>query len=191
MQNAYKSLHHQRLLPNVRLQQPDSISLKRESPASDIMTDLQQSTAYTVSATADIQHAHQKMILCGVRLLFVTDVENQLCGIITTTDLFGEQPLIYLREHGGDRNAILVRDIMTPRENIDAINYADVVRSSVGDIIETLRQANRQHLLVVDNEFVRGLFSATDIARSVGEDIQVSGRASNFAELNSALIAHH
>ncbi len=191
MQNTYTPLHHQCLLPDIRLQQPDTVNLKRESPASDIMTDLQQSTAYTVSATADIQHAHQKMILCGVRLLFVTDVDNQLCGLITTTDLFGERPLIYLREHGGDRNAILVQDIMTSRENIEAINYADVVRASVGDIIETLRQANRQHLLVVDNEHIRGLFSATDIARSIGEDIQINGRAGNFAELNSALVAHH
>jgi signal-transduction protein with cAMP-binding, CBS, and nucleotidyltransferase domain len=190
MKNTYSALHHQRIHAGIRLQQPATMSLGRESPACDIMTDLQHSTAYSINATATIQQAHQKMILCGVRLLFVTDNQQQLSGLMTTTDLFGERPLIYLREHGGDREAILVGDIMTPREDIDAINYADVVRANVGDIMETLCETNRQHLLVVDNEYIRGLFSATDISRALGEDIQISGRASNFAELNSALIAH-
>jgi len=186
----YSALSHSRLLPSVRLQQPAGIAVKRNSEATSIMTDLQQSTAYSISAISTIGQAHQKMILCGVRLLFVLDVEDQLSGLITATDLFGERPLIYLREHGGDRNTILVKDIMTPREDIQALYYADVVRASVGDIMETLCQANRQHVLVVDNDHIRGLFSATDIARSVGEDIIVSGRARNFAELNSALVAH-
>lgn len=190
MPDTYTALNHDRLFPNIRLKQPRTVSIRRESPATDIMTDLQHHTAYTISATSNIQQSHQKMILCGVRLLFVTDSDDQLTGLITTTDLFGERPLIYLREHGGDRNNILVKDIMTPREQIDAINYGDVARSRVGDIIETLCQANRRHILVVDNAHIRGLFSATDIARSVGEDITVNGRAKNFAELNSALIAH-
>lgn len=190
MYTNYNALSRDRLSPDVRLQQPASVHIKRDSPATSIMTDLKHATAYSISAGATISQANQKMILCGVRLLFVTDLEDQLTGLITTTDLFGERPLIYLREHGGDRNSIFVRDIMTPRDTIDAVNYGDVVRACVGDIMETLCQANRQHILVVDNDAIRGLFSATDIARSVGEDIIINGRADNFAELNNALFAN-
>lgn len=191
MPNHFTSLHHSKIQQGVLLKDNMERALvSRTSPATEVMTDLRHATAYTVSPTASIVEADNKMILCGVRLLFVTDSDNALVGLITSTDILGERSLNYLREHGGDRNDIIVQAIMTKREHIEAISYPEVVRASVGDIIATLHDAGRQHVLVVDNDSVRGLFSTTAVARRIGEDVQVEMRAQTFAELEAALVAH-
>jgi len=191
MSNHFTSLHHSKIQQGVSLKaDADRSIVSRTSPATEIMTDLQHAMAYTISPTASITDADNKMILCGVRLLFVTDSNNELTGLITSTDILGERSLNYLREHGGDRNDIIVQEIMTHREEIEAISYPEVVRASVGDIVATLHDAGRQHVLVVDNDSVRGMFSATDVARRIGESVHVETRARTFAELEAALVAH-
>lgn len=191
MSNHFTSLHHSKIQQSVSLKADAERSIvSRHTPATEVMTDLLHAMAYTISPASSINEAENKMILCGVRLLFVTDGDSQLTGLITATDILGERPLNYLREHGGERGDIMVREIMTPREQIEAIAYPDVVRSSVGDIIATLHDAGRQHVLVVDRENVRGLFSATEVARRVGEVVDIESRARTFAELEAALVAH-
>jgi len=191
MSNHFTSLSHSKIQQGISLKaDAERAIVSRTSPATEVMTDLQHAKAYTISPTASITDAENKMILCGVRLLFVTDSDNQLAGLITSTDILGERSLTYLREHGGSRQDIIVQEIMTHREQIEAISFPEVVRASVGDIVATLHDAGRQHVLVVDHESVRGLFSATDVARRIGESVDIEIRARTFAELEAALVAH-
>ena len=191
MSNHFTSLPHSKIQQGVSLKaDAERAIVSRASPATEVMTDLRHAMAYTISPTASITDADNKMILCGVRLLFVTDSDNQLTGLITSTDILGERSLNYLREHGGDRNDIIVQQIMTGREQMEAISYPEVVRASVGDIVATLHDAGRQHVLVVDHDSVRGLFSATEVARRIGENVEIESRARTFAELEAALVAH-
>lgn len=191
MANHFTSLHHSKLHRSIVLKQDeDRPRVSRHSPATDVMTDLQHAAAYTVSPTASIEDAEKKMILCGVRLLFVTGADNALIGLITATDILGERPLNYLREHSGSRNAIMVQEIMTHRDDLEAISYPDVVQANVGDIVATLHDVGRQHVLVVDQDSVRGLFSSSTVARLIGEAVNVEIRARTFAELEAALVAH-
>ncbi|MCK4708460.1 MAG: CBS domain-containing protein, partial [Gammaproteobacteria bacterium] len=178
MPNHFTSLHHSKIQQGISLKADAERSVvSRHSPATEVMTDLQHATAYCISPTASITEAENKMILCGVRLLFVTDSNSELSGLITATDILGEGPLNYLREHGGERDEIMVQEIMTTRDLIEAISYPEVVRASVGDLIATLHDAGRQHVLVVDNKSVRGLFSASEVARRVGESVDIETRA--------------
>jgi hypothetical protein len=69
---------------------------------------------------------------------------------------------------------------------------ADVRGSKVGHVVATLRKAGRQHALVVDSDVrgrqtVRGLFSATQIARQLGATIQTSEIARTFSEIEVLL----
>ena len=130
------------------------------------------------------------MIACGVRLLFVADAGGTLQGLVTFTDLFGEKPLRYIQEHGGSREQIVVLDIMTPLSRLDSLQYGDVLR--VGDIVETIRESDRQHLLVSQmledgRQVIIGMFSSTHIEKRIGMKIELSARASTFADLERAL----
>ena len=64
----------------------------------------------------------------------------------------------------------------------------DVAISRVGDIVATLKRMGRQHALVVDRsgegkQTIRGLLSTTQIGRQLGESIDTTDIAGNFANL--------
>ena len=68
-----------------------------------------------------------------------------------------------------------------------------MLRVEVGHIIATLSEANRQHALVVDRDrltredYVRGIFSATQIGRQLGRSIATFDVAHTFAEIEAEL----
>ena len=91
---------------------PEQVTL--DSPAIDVMTDLAQVTAETVSANLAVDDAEQKMIASGIRLLFVTNPLNEVIGIVTSRDLSGERILRLINDSRSPRKDLIVRDIMTP-----------------------------------------------------------------------------
>ena len=192
MPTQFKPLTYSDLSSDTQLTQSSNTAVQDDS-ALVVMTDLNRIKAFTVEASASIDFANSKMIACGVRLLFVMNADDVLVGLITASDLFGETPITHMQKHGGLREDILVQDIMTPRAKLKTLQMADVIRARVGDIIETMKDFGRQHILVVDkqgdesNERICGLFSATQISRQLGIEINLSPRASTFAEFKSSM----
>ncbi len=170
---------------------PEQVNL--EDAALNVMTDLKQIPAVTIIETATIDQANNRMIARGVRLLFVMNCHYHIVGLITSTDLLGEKPMQHIQKHGGTRFDIMARDIMTPQDKLEVLEMADVERSRVGNIVATLKKAGRQHALVVDHEgedrqqVVRGIFSATQISRQLGLEIQSAQLANTFAEIKASL----
>lgn len=171
---------------------PDHLTL--EMPAIYAMTDLQRVAAVTVEPGTRLDAANQRMITNQVRLLLVCRADNSLTGILTATDILGEKPVRYMHEVDCTYGEIMVRDIMTPYDELDVLRLADIQMACVGDIVATLQQVARQHALVTDQDRyglyqVRGIFSASHISRQLGMPIPDSGRAHSFAELKQALVA--
>jgi CBS domain containing-hemolysin-like protein len=165
--------------------------VKMDSPAVAVMTDLCQVPAATIRPDATAAQATQAMIARGVRLLLVVDAAGFVEGVVTARDTMGEKPVKMLEEKGGKHAELLVADLMTPREKIEAIDMANVLKSMVGHIVTTLRDSARQHALVVDRDpitgeqRIRGIFSATQIARQLGISIQTFEVTSTFAAIES------
>ena len=159
-----------------------------DSPALDVMTDLSKVSAETVSANLPVDDAEEKMIASGVRLLFVTNQLNQVIGIVTSRDLSGERILRFINDSHSARRDLIVRDIMTPQHKVEVLEMGDVAISRVGDIVATLKRMGRQHALVVDRsgddkQTIRGRLSTTQIGRQLGESIDTTDIAGNFANL--------
>jgi len=196
MSNMYHALAFKKITNVTTL--PETIQMREASvvpsdPAIVVMTDFKRIAAIQIEATASIEAANQKMILCAVRLLFVTDDQGVVIGLITANDILGEKPVNYIREHGGSRKEIMVLDIMTKKEELDSVQIEDVVRGSVGDIVESLKACDRHHIIVTesskDGVYIRGMFSRTQLSRQLGEPIRFNNRANTFSELESVLIA--
>jgi CBS-domain-containing membrane protein len=163
-----------------------------DDPALRAMTDFHVATAVVILPGDTVNEAHRRMILRGVRLLLVVDQDRRVVGIITATDILGEKPLQVVVHRGIQREELLVRDIMTPQQQLDALRYEDVRAAKVGHVVSTLRRAGRQHTLVVERDedgrhFVRGLFSITQIARQLGVSIQTAQVAGTFSEIEAQL----
>ena len=189
-----KGIHPQKVPANVCLITPFEGSDRRvteKNPARDVMTDLSTMKAFQINASASLQQVNDKMMACGVRLLFVNDSQNKLLGLITSTDILGEKPLLYVNSHGGSRENITADDIMTPLDKLEAIPLTQVLHAHVSDIVTALKDCRRHHMLVTEesdgNSYIRGMFSVTQVAKQLGTEITPSVRADSFAQLTKAL----
>ena len=197
MSQPYGPLTHIRISPNATYAKPvpPSTRVGPDSPASEVMTDLQRVAAVTITPGASIEIANQRMIAGGVRLLLVLNEEKHVVGLITASDILGEKPLQFLRRRGGTFNDVLVSDIMTPQDELDVLLFYDVLNARVGDIVATLTRFGRQHALVVEHgeregvQKVRGIFSATQISRQLGTEVMPAEIATTFAALEAALVS--
>ncbi len=180
--------------PGIGYSQPSTFTLVRaESPALCVMTDLKQVSAATIGPEATLTQATQTMIQRGVRLLLVIDRDDEVLGLITARDTSGERPVLLIQERGGKFADLLVSDLMCPRDQIDLIDSADVLRATVGDIVATLKSLHRQHAMAGERDPVtgqvriRGIFSATQIGRQLGAAIQTFDVGSTFTTIEGLL----
>ena len=160
----------------------------RDSPALAVVTDLETVKAATIAPGALLSQAEQTMIYQGVRMLFVVTGMPAVEGLITTTDLHGDRQMKLIAERGLRWSELTVADVMTPLAQLDAIEHHRVAYATVGQLIATLQQFGRNHLLVVgEGQRVRGIVSRAQIERQLGEPIVLAPVASSFAELGQML----
>ena len=195
----YVPLRHSKANPGDRYKLPlpsTPAPVRLDSPATEVMTDLRRVSAVTIDRHTSIDEANQTMIARGVRALFVVDDARQVFGIITSTDILGERPIQFAQERGIRHGEVVVRDIMTPADRLEILDFHDVQRARVGDVVATLRLAGRQHALAVEaiegvpnsGLTVRGIFSLTQIARQLGIPPQlIHDIARTFAEIEAVI----
>ncbi len=186
----YAALTHSPLAPGARVAQPPTPQrVTLDDPAFSVMTDLREVHAATVTPEEPIDAANARMIRRGVRLLFVLDPQGAVSGVITATDLLGEKPVRFMQERGVTHAEIQVADIMTPAPMIEALALLEVAQMRVGHIVATLKAVRRQHLMVAedDGRRIRGLFSASQVARQLGVQLQTFEVAQTFADIGAAL----
>jgi CBS domain-containing protein len=169
---------------------PDRVKL--EDSALHVMTDFKATTAVIVLSGDPLDEAHRRMIQRGVRLLLVVDQDRRVVGVITASDILGDKPMRAITQRGIRREELLVRDIMTPQERLEVLEFPDVRTAKVGHVVATLKRSGRQHALVVEHDakagnIVRGVFSATQIARQLGIAIPAEEVAATFSEIEAQL----
>jgi CBS domain-containing protein len=160
-----------------------------DDPALAVMTDLQHVSVATTTPEEPIEEAHAMMIRRGVRLLFVVDAGGAVQGVITATDLLGEKPMRFMQERGIPHSEIRVADIMTPASQLEAVALQDLASMRVGHVVATMSAVRRQHLMVSENDGrrIRGIFSASQVARQLGVEMQTTEVARTFADIEAAL----
>lgn len=193
MERDFHALPIRALGPGAGFRRPTQTEATRVgagSPALQVMTDLQRVAPATIRPGAPLAGANQFMITRGVRLLLVVDEEHEkVLGVITAADLLGERPMLAATGRGLRRDELTVADVMTPASGVEVVSLADVEGARVGHVLETLRRTGRQHVLVVDAAgLVRGIFSASQIARQVGIAAPAGAQvALTFSEIEAAL----
>lgn len=165
--------------------------LSMESPALLGMTDLSKQRALTTDPHATIKFVHQYMISAGIRLLLVLGTDKSVIGVITATDLLGPTPIQKCQELGLSCDQLLVEHIMTPSRKMDVVSLQDIQHADVSEIIATLRDVDRQHLIVVDHQsnppVIRGLFSRTQIERQLGMHLDPNHAKSSLVEIQKEI----
>ena len=192
MKRNYLSLPSHSLGDNAGFRRPGQQKVGVESPALTVMTDLTRVSPATIGPETPIKAANRFMMMRGVRLLLVVDEREDVLGVISATDILGERPMRVATGRGLRRDELVVADVMTPAERVEVIALADIDGARVGHVVATLMHAGRQHALVVDSDaagriMVRGILSLSQVARQLGEPLQLSEVARTFAEIEAVL----
>lgn len=176
-------------------QPPQRPSVTLHSSGITVMTDLTEVRAATTAPDETLRAARQTMIHQGVRLLFVVREMPCVEGLVTAADLEGERPMLAAQRRGVTYDELEVADVMTPLAEFDAVDYDDLKRCSVAEVIATLKAVGRRHLLVAEKAgqghgpWIRGVISHTQIERQLGQPIDVLDLASSFSEIRASLAA--
>lgn len=154
---------------------PDEFhELDVRSPASAFFTDFKKHRPLTIEGSTPAMDVEMLMRRAHVKMKLVVDSEGEFVGIISTDDL-DEQNFMIRIAHGDRRQDITVSEMMCPKRSIMALALDELERASIGDVIGALQQSGHQHCLVVDrhNNHIRGLISASDVARRLHMPITI------------------
>ncbi|MDR7379635.1 CBS-domain-containing membrane protein [Rhodoferax ferrireducens] len=180
----------------VQVQPPQHGPVTLDSPAMAVFTDLAQIRAATVQPQTSLDQAELKMIYQGVRLLFVVSDMPSVDGILTAADIAGDKPMRLVHQRQVKHQDLTAADVMTPLADIDAITFAALQRATVAEVVATLTQRGRPHLLVIDSDTadraprIRGLVSQTQVERQLGQQLPLTAMAQTFSELEQVLAGH-
>lgn len=166
-----------------------STTIGLDSPARTILTDFAKTTPLVIDANATVEQAETIMTKAHVHLKFVLDSDENVVGIVTSMDL-AERPLKVAAAERISRDDVAVKDVMTPLAELSALPLEALDEATIGDVITTLQHLGRRHMIVADEAklTIRGLISASDIARKLHVPVDITSRATSFVDIY-ALIA--
>jgi CBS domain containing-hemolysin-like protein len=157
------------------------------SSALKIFTDFKQHQPLVIEGDTPAIQAEFLMRKSHVRLKLVVDKNDELIGTISLQELT-EQNFIKHLEKGKSREDILVSEMMRPRSDIMALDYGQLLNSTIEDVVHTLQRNHQQHCLVLEPgaHFIRGIVSASDIARRLHMPLVIE-RAPTFVDIFEAV----
>ncbi len=148
-------------------------SLEPGDPAVHALTDFAREFPVTVDPERQIDDALNDMIHLGVRALLVAK-DQRLVGLITSYDIQGEKPIQFLHSSNYSRHEeIRVAHIMTPLEELHALDWQSIESVRAGDLLEIFEATGLTHLLVIELDrsgptaIVRALASRARLVRQL------------------------
>lgn len=170
---------------------PENVQqLTLKSPADAVFTDFLHHQPLVLGSDTLAVEAEQIMRRSHVRLEIVLNCRQEFVGVVALEDL-SESEIIKKVAMGLPRDELRVADMMRRRQQLRVFDYQDLVRMTVADVLEVLKQYGHQHCLVGEREpqLIRGILSASDVARKLKVDIAIA-QPPKFAELYRALHPH-
>lgn len=145
------------------------------SPALSVFTDFKTVAPRVIESSTRADELVRLMRKEHVRMKVVVDANNGFVGVISLDDL-SEEAFIKQVAKGYTRSELLVADLMRPKEKLLALSYNSLKNADIESLLYSQRTNEMQHLLVVDEntKMIRGLVSASDVARQLKLDIDVA-----------------
>jgi len=190
--NTFKVLKTLSLADISTIERPtDNEHLNLNSPAYEVFTDFNQHIPLMLEQSTSVNDAIALMKRTHVKLKLVIDSRESFRGVISLADLLSVRVMRAAQETGLSRNDLTVAQVMTRREALHAININDLASSRIGDLLATMKNFGDQHVLVVDpgKGSIRGMISASDIARRLHIPVSINARANSFSEVYQAIRA--
>ena len=155
--------------------------LTMASPALRFFTDFTKVKPLVIDSTLSAVEVKRLMQQTHVRLKFVLNDAGQFIGIVSLDDLI-DRKIVQKVSEGNRRDDIALTELMTPKTDLKALDYQEVSKASILEVVRTLKDSGEQHCLVVDlnDHKIRGIFSASDISRKLHLPIDIQDKSSFY-----------
>ncbi|WP_234401283.1 CBS domain-containing protein [Pseudoalteromonas sp. T1lg23B] len=169
----------------------DCERLTLDSSAENVVTDFTRRAPQVILKDVDIDHALYMMINGHVRSKLVIDHDDTFLGVVNSRDLTGRKVLSVAQKRSQSRSDLTVEDVMTSKADLHALPYSAIEEAKIGDILETLKEIGQQHVLLVGQDGgLRGMISASDIAKALHIPVNIFQKAHSFKEIFAIIHEH-
>ena len=155
--------------------------------AIDALIDFQNMKPLIIDATKPMEASDLHVVLA-------TNQKEQLLGLLSLEQILSEKPVKMMESRRVERKDMIIRSVMTPLEEVAAINIDKLTHAKVGHIVSTLQKFQRYYLLVFEDDeisgkkVIRGVFLASAMSKLLGKRINIDpARAKSIAELQTKL----
>ncbi|EAT13475.1 CBS domain-containing protein [Bermanella marisrubri] len=193
MLENYKSIPLAKLDDAPHAIRPDRTDkeLTLDDPAISVLTDHRLEQAHLCRSETMLDQAMRQMGKAGCTKLLVSNDQDTVLGIITSSDISGERPIQYTQKTGKKREDLKVKHLMRPISDLPTMSINNVLDARIGDILHTLNNIGSEYILVTtqdkEHTSIRGVFSARRIAKALHIFFDPSPGARTFAEFTKAL----
>ena len=159
-----------------------------ESPAETVITNFKKRTPSLLEQDLSLDEALRFMRKSHVRSAIVIDKGETFLGLLTLADLESRKVLSMADKMGLKRTDLCIADVMTPKAKLRGISIKEVMDARIGDMLQTLQDLGKPHVLLTDEGGnIAGVVSASEVARKLRIDINISERVTSFAEIYSVV----
>ncbi|MFT4769050.1 MAG: CBS domain-containing protein [Glaciecola sp.] len=193
MEKTMSEFKHLKTVPLAtisRIQRPQvNVPVTVSSPATAVLTDFSLQQPLVLEHTTTIDEAEALMKKTHVRLKLVVDARDAFKGVVSLADLLSVKVMQAVKRTGVERSELTVESVMTKKDAMLAVDIASLKAAKIGDLLLTMQSFGDQHVLVVDgvDGSIRGLVSASDIARRLNIPVTINERANSLAQIYQAV----
>ncbi len=194
---SYKLLETQSIPVNTSIHHPEAQDhlITLDSPCLAVFTDFKSAPAETIHPETSITQGLAEMKSAKVKSLIVINDEAEILGLVSLRDLQGAKIGRTAQSHGVSVRELTISQVMVPAEKLEAIDFRILGNARVGHITKIIHEHDLQHLLVVDHDElglakIRGIFSATRVARQLGIERPLGTLSSHSVDEMSRQIHH-
>lgn len=159
----------------------ETMGLTLDSSALNFFTDFKKVRPLVIESSLSGVEVKSLMKKAHVRLKFVLNDVGQFIGVISADELM-DRKIVQRVSEGNKREDVPLTDLMTPKRDLWALDYSQVAKATISEVIETLKDNGQQHCLVIDRVSykIRGIFSASDISRKLQLPIDIQDKSSFY-----------
>lgn len=152
------------------------VELSLATSAMQFFTDYRVREALVIDDDTKAIDAHKAMLAMHEHLRLVVDKAEHFAGVISSQELTEQNIIRNAVEAKVPRGDLEVKDLMTPKKDLFALDIREVEKAKISEVVEMLKDNHQKYCLVVDEttHHIVGVVSAYELSLKLNVDLDIA-----------------
>lgn len=146
-----------------------------EDDAHTVLWDFHKTCPNFGGLKQNADHALEEMNSLGAHWLIILDEQHNQAGILSSQDVLGRKAMQVVKQCNMTREKLICKMLMTEIADIPCMDATLLKHAKVGHIVETLKEAKSDYLLVSEKrdgkDHLCGLFTKLGISEQLHQSV--------------------